>query len=136
MSVGGSYMPAPVLQTKYISPQAFYGASNNTDSDGPLTHYLYPPPEPNALSANDTGMQSKGMQSKGCVTFLVLQVEVWYCNFPLLSLSCLVYHTYMKLSYTVHRHLLGCASMHLGCGQDINTSSRHMSYMHEVHLAL
>ena len=51
-------MPALVLQTEYISPQAFYGATNNKEGNGPLTHYLYPPPARQTLTANSTGIQA------------------------------------------------------------------------------
>lgn len=51
-------MPAVVLQTEYVSSQAFYGATNNQEGNGPLTHYLYPPPPPHTLTANSTGVQA------------------------------------------------------------------------------
>ena len=51
-------MPAVVLQTEYVSPQAFYGAASNKEGTGPLTHYLYPPPARHTLTANSTGMQA------------------------------------------------------------------------------
>ena len=45
-----------MLQVQYISPQTFYGTTDNSDgTEADLTHYQYPPPASHSVDTNVSG---------------------------------------------------------------------------------
>ena len=51
-------MGCHVLQVQYISPNVFYGVSDNSNGKDGLTYFLYPPPALNSVGANDSGSET------------------------------------------------------------------------------